>query len=319
MRILITGAAGFLGSHLCERLLAEGHQVVGMDNFVTGSPANLAHLQGKAGFEFIRHDVSNFIFVPGKVDAVMHFASPASPNPASPYGYTNLPIQTMKAGALGTHNTLGVARAQGARYLLASTSEIYGDPLEHPQKETYWGHVDPIGVRSVYDEAKRFAEALTMAYHGYHGINTSIVRIFNTYGPRMRLDDGRVVPNFIQQALRREALTVFGDGMQSRSFCFVSDLVEGIYRLLLSEEHKPVNIGNPTETTILEFAKTINDLTGNPAGIEIRPSSRLGDDPQRRRPDITRARTLLGWEPQVPLEEGIRRTIPYFQQMMGLQ
>lgn len=314
MRILITGAAGFLGSHLCERLLNEGHEVIGMDNFVTGSPENLGHLAGNPNFSFIRHDVSDFIFVPKKVDAVMHFASPASPNPASPYGYTNLPIQTMKAGALGTHNTLGVARAHGARFLLASTSEIYGDPLEHPQKETYWGHVDPIGIRSVYDEAKRFAEALTMAYHGYHGIDTRIVRIFNTFGPRMRLDDGRVVPNFIQQALRGEPLTVYGDGLQTRSFCFVEDLVEGIYRLLLSDEHNPVKIGNPTETTILEFAETINRLTGNQAGVVIKPASRLGDDPQRRQPDITRARTILKWEPKVPLEQGIARTIPYFEE-----
>lgn len=316
MRVLVTGAAGFLGSHLCEKLMMEGHQVVGMDNFVTGNPQNLAHLSGKDGFEFIRHDVSDFIFVPGKVDAVMHFASPASPNPLSPYGYTNLPIQTMKAGALGTHNTLGVARAHKARYLLASTSEIYGDPLEHPQKETYWGHVDPIGVRSVYDEAKRFAEALTMAYHGYHGIDTRIVRIFNTYGPRMRLDDGRVVPNFIQQALRGEALTVYGHGQQTRSFCYVSDLVEGIYRLLLSEEHQPVNIGNPNEITILQFAEVINRITGNAAGIEMRPSARLGDDPQRRRPDITRAQTILGWNPLISLEEGILKTVPYFRESM---
>lgn len=319
MRILITGAAGFLGSHLCERLLKDGHQVVGMDNFVTGSPDNLAHLAGNPGFLFIRHDVSNFIFVPGKVDAVMHFASPASPNPASPYGYTNLPIQTMKAGALGTHNTLGVAIAHKARYLLASTSEIYGDPLEHPQRESYWGHVDPIGVRSVYDEAKRFAEALTMAYHRYHGLDTRIVRIFNTYGPRMRLDDGRVVPNFIQQALRHEPLTVYGEGNQTRSFCYVDDLIEGIIRLLLSNEHEPVNIGNPNETTILELARTINEIIGNPSGIIYKPALRLGDDPQRRRPDITRARTILKWEPRISLHEGIQRTIPYFKQKMGLE
>ncbi|MCX8024147.1 MAG: SDR family oxidoreductase [Thermanaerothrix sp.] len=318
MRVLVTGAAGFLGSHLCDYLLAQGHEVIGMDNFITGSPDNLAHLAGNPRFLFIRHDVSNFIFVPGKVDAVLHFASPASPNPNSPYGYTNLPIQTMKAGALGTHNTLGVARAHNARYLLASTSEIYGNPLEHPQKETYWGHVDPIGVRSVYDEAKRFAEALTMAYHRYHGLDTRIVRIFNTYGPRMRLDDGRVVPNFIQQALRGEPLTIYGDGSQTRSFCYVDDLIEGIYRLLLSDEHYPVNLGNPQEITILEFAEVINRLTGNKAGIVFKPESRLGDDPQRRQPDITRARTILGWEPQTSLEEGIRLTIPYFRQKMGL-
>ena len=318
MRILITGAAGFLGSHLCERLLQEGHAVIGMDNFVTGSAENLAHLAGKPGFLFIHHDVSNFIFVPGKIDAVMHFASPASPNPLSPYGYTNLPIQTMKAGALGTHNCLGVARAHNARLLLASTSEIYGDPLEHPQKETYWGHVDPIGVRSLYDEAKRFAEALTMAYHRYHGIDTRIVRIFNTYGPRMRLDDGRVVPNFIQQALRGEPLTVYGAGDQTRSFCFVSDLIEGLYRLLLSDEHDPVNIGNPYEITIREFAETINRMVGNPAGIVQKEALRLGDDPQRRRPDITRARTILKWEPKIPLEEGLGLTIPFFKEKMGL-
>ncbi len=318
MRILITGAAGFLGSHLCDRLLKEGHSVIGMDNFITGSPDNLAHLAGHPNFLFIRHDVANFIFVPGKVDAVMHFASPASPNPNSPYGYTNLPIQTMKAGALGTHNSLGVARAQNARFLLASTSEIYGDPLEHPQKETYWGHVDPIGVRSMYDEAKRFAEALTMTYHRTHGINSHIVRIFNTYGTRMRLDDGRVVPNFIQQALRGEPLTVYGDGAQTRSFCFVDDLVEGIYRLLLSDEHMPVNIGNPAETSILQFAETINRLTGNQAGVVIKPDLRLGDDPQRRQPDITRARQILDWQPNIPLDEGIARTIPYFRAKLGL-
>jgi dTDP-glucose 4,6-dehydratase len=248
----------------------------------------------------------------------MHFASPASPNPSSPYGYTNLPIQTMKAGALGTHNTLGVARSHNARFLLASTSEIYGDPLEHPQKETYWGHVDPIGVRSVYDEAKRFAEALTMAYHRYHNLNTRIVRIFNTYGPRMRLDDGRVVPNFIQQALRREELTIYGDGQQTRSFCFASDLVDGIIRLLLSDEHDPVNIGNPSEISILDFAQTINSIVGNPTPIVLKPASRLGDDPQRRRPDITRARQILQWEPKVSLQDGIKKTIPYFQQKMGL-
>lgn len=318
MRILITGAAGFLGSHLCERFISEGHYVIGMDNFITGNQDNLVGLAGNPNFLFIRHDVANFIFVPGKIDAVLHFASPASPNPASPYGYTNLPIQTMKAGALGTHNTLGVARAHNARYLLASTSEIYGDPLEHPQKETYWGHVDPIGIRSVYDEAKRFAEALTMAYHRYHGINTRIARIFNTYGPRMHLDDGRVVPNFIQQALRNEPLTVYGDGLQTRSFCYVDDLVEGLYRLLISEEHDPVNIGNPTELTIMELANTINKLLDNPTEIILKPASRLGDDPQRRRPDITRAKGILKWEPRIQLEEGIRKTIPYFRKKLGL-
>ena len=318
MRILVTGAAGFLGSHLCDRLLSEDHEVVGMDNFVTGSSANLAHLAGNPRFSFIRHDVSNFIFVPGKIDTVLHFASPASPNPKSPYGYVNLPIQTMKAGALGTHNTLGVARAHQARFLLASTSEIYGDPEIHPQPEEYWGHVDPIGPRSVYDEAKRFAEALTMAYHRFHGIDTRIVRIFNTYGPRMRLDDGRVVPNFLQQALRGEPLTVYGDGAQTRSFCYVDDLVSGIIRLLYSSEHQPVNIGNPTETTILQFAELINQLVGNQAGITFLPRERGIGDPQRRQPEITRACNILGWEPKIPLIEGLSKTIDYFQQKMGV-
>jgi dTDP-glucose 4,6-dehydratase len=318
MRILITGAAGFLGSHLCERLLQDGHEVVGMDNFITGSPENLAHLSGKTGFSFIRHDVSDFIFVPGKLDAVLHFASPASPNPKSPYGYVNLPIQTMKAGALGTHNTLGLAKKNQARFLLASTSEIYGDPLEHPQTEEYWGHVNPIGTRSVYDEAKRFAEALTMAYHRFHDIDTRIARIFNTYGPRMHLDDGRVVPNFIQQALCGQPLTVYGSGEQTRSFCYVDDLIEGITRLLLSDEHMPINIGNPVEMTILDFAQLINHIVGNKAGIVNQPADRQESDPQRRRPDITRARTILKWEPKINLEDGIRRTIPYFRQKLGL-
>ena len=318
MRILITGAAGFLGSHLCNRLLLEGHSVVGMDNFITGNPENIAHLAGNSNFEFYKHDVANFIFIPGKVDAVMHFASPASPNPASPYGYPNLPIQTMKAGALGTHNSLGVARVNNARFLLASTSEIYGDPEVHPQPESYWGHADPIGARSVYDEAKRFAEALTMAYHRYHGLNTRIVRIFNTYGPQMRLDDGRVVPNFLLQALKGEPLTIYGDGSQTRSFCYVDDLVEGIYRLLLSDEHFPVNIGNPHETSILEFAQIINLLTGNQAGVTFLPALRLGDDPQRRQPEITRARSILNWEPYTALEKGLLNTIPYFKKMLSL-
>jgi dTDP-glucose 4,6-dehydratase len=289
-----------------------------MDNFITGSPDNLAHLAGHSRFSFIRHDVSNFIFVPGTVDAVLHFASPASPNPESPYGYVNLPIQTMKAGALGTHNTLGVAHVRKARFLLASTSEIYGDPLVHPQQESYWGHVDPIGPRSVYDEAKRFAEALTMAYHRFHGLNTRIIRIFNTYGPRMQLEDGRVVPNFIRQALNGEPLTVYGDGSQTRSFCFVDDLIDGIYRLLLSDEHEPVNVGNPAETTILEFAQVINELTGNRAGIIYKQSQRIEGDPQRRQPDITRARKILDWEPQTSLEEGLLCTIPYFKEKLGL-
>jgi dTDP-glucose 4,6-dehydratase len=323
MRILITGAAGFLGSHLCDLLLREGHIVVGMDNFITGSPDNLAHLAGHSNFSFIRHDVSNFIFVPGKLDAILHFASPASPNVNSPKGYVNLPIQTMKAGALGTHNTLGLARANNACFLLASTSEIYGDPLEHPQKESYWGHVDPTSTRSVYDEAKRFAEALTMAYHRFHGINTRIVRIFNTYGPRMHLDDGRVVPNFLKQALSKEPLTIYGDGSQTRSFCYVSDLIDGIYRLLLAQEssgnvHDPVNIGNPVETTILEFARTINKLTNNTAGLHY-IDQRMPGDPQRRQPDIARARTMLGWEPKISVEDGIGQTIPYFAEKLGIQ
>ena len=313
MRVLITGAAGFLGSHLCDRLIAEGHDVVGMDNFVTGNPENLAHLAGNQHFEFIRHDVSEYIFVPGKIDAVMHFASPASPNPESPYSYPNLPIQTMKAGALGTHNTLGVAKANQARFLLASTSEIYGDPTVHPQSESYWGHADPVGFRSVYDEAKRFAEALTMAYHRFHGLDTRIVRIFNTYGPRMRLDDGRVVPNFVKQALQKQPLTIYGDGLQTRSFCYVEDLIEGIYRLLMSDEHMPVNIGNPAEISILEFAKEINRLTDNPAGLEFHKDQRLGDDPQRRQPDITRAKSILKWQPSIDLATGLERTIQYFK------
>ncbi len=318
MRFFITGAAGFLGSHLCDRLLKENHHVIGMDNFITGNTENLAHLASHPEFEFIRHDVANFIFVPGKIDFVMHFASPASPNPASPLGYPNLPIQTMKAGALGTHNSLGVARAHNAKFLLASTSEIYGDPEVSPQPETYWGKCDPNGPRSVYDEAKRFAEALTMAYHRFHGVDTRIVRIFNTYGPRMRLDDGRAVPNFIQQALRKEALTIYGDGQQTRSFCYVDDLVEGIYRLILSDEHDPVNIGNPYEISILEMANLINQLTGNTTPLAQKSAERLGNDPQRRQPDITRAKTILNWLPKVSLEEGILKTLPYFKEKMAL-
>lgn len=318
MRILLTGAAGFLGSHLTDRLIKEGHEVIGMDNFITGNQSNLVHLAGNQNFSFIRHDVSNFIFAPGKIDYVLHFASPASPNPASPLGYPNLPIQTMKAGALGTHNSLGVARAHNAKFLLASTSEIYGDPQEHPQKETYRGHVDPIGARSVYDEAKRFAEALTMAYHRFHNIDTRIVRIFNTYGPRMRLDDGRVVPNFIQQSLRGEPLTIYGDGEQTRSFCYVDDLIEGIFRLMSSDFHEPVNIGNPSETSILEFANLVNELIGNKAGTIIKMAKRLGSDPQRRQPDITRAKTILQWEPEVSLKDGLAKTIPYFKAKLNL-
>ena len=319
MKILITGAAGFLGSHLCEYLIKQGHSVIGMDNFITGSPDNIAHLAGNDNFSFIKHDVSEYIFIPERVDAVLHFASPASPNPASPYSYPSLPIQTMKAGALGTHNTLGVAKACKARFLLASTSEIYGDPLEHPQKETYWGHADPIGFRSVYDEAKRFAEALTMAYHRFHGLDTRIVRIFNTYGPRMRIDDGRVVPNFIQQALKKEPLTIYGDGSQTRSFCYVDDLIDGIYKLLLSDEHYPVNLGNPDEISILEFANVINEFTENPAGIVYKKDKRLGDDPQRRQPDITRAKNLLNWYPLTDLKDGLAATIEYFKTKIDIE
>jgi dTDP-glucose 4,6-dehydratase len=309
MRILITGGAGFIGSHLCDRLLADGHDVVAMDNLITGSSDNIAHLAGNRRFKFIFHDVTDYIYVPGSLDAVMHLASPASP-----VDFARIPIQILKVGSLGTHNTLGLALAKGARYLIASTSEVYGDPLIHPQPESYWGNVNPIGIRGVYDEAKRFAEAITMAYHRIHGVDTRIIRIFNTYGPRMRLSDGRVVPNFIGQALRGEPLTVYGDGGQTRSFCFVTDLVEGMVRLLLSSETDPVNVGNPTELTILAFAEAINALTGNRAGIAFKPLPQ--DDPRLRRPDITRAQTLLGWAPQVPVEVGLARTIAYFRTRM---
>ncbi|MFN2127095.1 MAG: UDP-glucuronic acid decarboxylase family protein [Anaerolineales bacterium] len=318
MRILLTGAAGFLGSHLCDLLIKKNHQVIGMDNFITGSADNLAHHSGQKNFSFIRHDVSDFIFVPGKVDAVLHFASPASPNENSPLGYVNLPIQTMKAGALGTHNTLGVARENKARFLLASTSEIYGDPKEHPQTEAYWGHVDPIGKRSVYDEAKRFAEALTMAYHRFHNLDTSIARIFNTYGPRMNIDDGRVIPNFLRQALLQKPLTIYGDGTQTRSFCYVDDMVQGIYKLLLTDEHNPINIGNPNEISILELAHLINTLIGNKAGIEFVKEFSGSSDPHRRKPDITRAREILDWDPKTDLIDGLRLTIPYFKEKLGL-
>lgn len=318
MRILITGAAGFLGSHLCDRLLAEGHEVVGLDNFVTGSIDNIAHLMGNERFTFHRHDVSNYIFVRGPIDAVLHFASPASPNPLSPSAYFNLPIQTMKAGALGTHNTLGVAKAHGARFLLASTSEIYGDPLVHPQVETYPGNVDPIGSRSVYDEAKRFAESLTMAYHRQHGVDTRIIRIFNTYGPRMDLNDGRALPNLLKQALLGQPLTVYGNGMQTRSFCYVDDLIDGVVRLLLSDEHLPINVGNPDEITLLAFAEAINRMAGSHAGLTFVPDARSERDPQRRQPDITRARERLDWSPKVSLEQGLLQTIPYFKRKLGL-
>ncbi|HEY4690723.1 MAG TPA: UDP-glucuronic acid decarboxylase family protein [Anaerolineae bacterium] len=308
MRVLITGGAGFLGSHLCDRFLAEGHTVICMDNLITGNTRNIEHLAGRDDFLFIKHDVTNYIYIEGPLDAVLHFASPASP-----IDYLNLPIQTLKVGALGTHKTLGLAKDKGAKFFLASTSEVYGDPQVHPQPETYWGHVNPIGPRGVYDEAKRFAEAMTMAYHRYHGLDTRIVRIFNTFGPRMRLEDGRVVPNFIPQALRGEPLTIHGDGRQTRSFCYVDDLIDGIYRLLLSDEHEPVNVGNPTELSILEFAEVINRLTGNRAGTVFQPDKRIQDDPQTRQPDIAKARRVLGWEPTVPLEEGLRRTIDYFR------
>src|SRR5512138_2966235 len=319
MNILITGAAGFLGSHLSDRLLSEGHEVIGLDNFITGSPDNIAHLMGNERFSFRKHDVSNYIFIQGSVDAVLHFASPASPNPQSPSGYFNLPIQTMKAGALGTHNCLGLARANRARFLIASTSEIYGDPLVHPQTESYAGNVDPVGPRAVYDEAKRFAESLTMAYHRAHGVDTRIVRIFNTYGPRMDLEDGRALPNLLKQALLGQPLTVYGDGSQTRSFCYVDDLVSGIIKLLHSDEHLPVNIGNQHEMTILQFAETINKTVGNPAGVVFVKDARSVRDPQQRQPDITRAREILKWEPRVSLEEGIQKTIPYFKQKLGIQ
>jgi len=318
MRILITGAAGFLGSHLVDRLLSEGYDVIGMDNFVTGSRENLVHLVGNKKFSFIRHDVSETIHLTTKLDAVMHFASPASPNPESPLGYPNLPVETLKAGSLGTFNTLDLAMKNQARFLFASTSEIYGDPLEHPQTESYWGHVNSVGPRSMYDEAKRFSEALIMAYHRTKNVDTRIVRIFNTYGPRMRLDDGRVVPNFIQQALRGEPLAIYGNGLQTRSFCYVDDLVDGIYRLLMSDEHQPMNIGNPTETSILDFAKTINRIIGNTSGLNYQTDKRLGNDPERRCPDISRARSVLGWEPRVDLEEGLKRTITFYKNKLGI-
>jgi dTDP-glucose 4,6-dehydratase len=309
MRILVTGGAGFLGSHLCDHLLADGHHVICMDNLITGSTANIEHLAGHDRFLFIKHDVTNYVFIEGKVDAVLHFASPASP-----IDYLEYPIQTLKVGALGTHKALGLAKDKGARFLLASTSEVYGDPLVHPQPEDYWGNVNPIGPRGVYDEAKRFAEAMTMAYHRTHGVDTRIARIFNTYGPRMRLNDGRVVPNFVGQALRGEPLTVYGDGSQTRSFCYVSDLIEGICRLLLAEVNEPVNLGNPQEMTILEFAHKIVELTGSSSRIVfVRPEDmRVKDDPKLRRPDITRAQRLLGWEPTVSVEEGLRHTIEWF-------
>jgi dTDP-glucose 4,6-dehydratase len=305
MRAVVTGAAGFLGSHLTDRLLGEGHEVVGLDNLVTGDVRNIAHLAGNRKFRFVFHDVTEYIYLDGPVDAILHFASPASP-----IDYLQIPIQTLKVGALGTHKALGLARAKGSRFLLASTSEVYGDPLVHPQPETYWGNVNPVGPRGCYDEAKRFAEAMTVAYRNFHKVDTRIVRIFNTYGPRMRPNDGRIVPSLIGQALRGEPLTVFGDGSQTRSFCYVSDLIEGIYRLLLSDYRDPMNIGNPSEMTVLAFAETIRRATGTGAPIVHRPLPL--DDPRQRRPDIALAKAALGWEPTVGLEEGLRKTIEDF-------
>jgi dTDP-glucose 4,6-dehydratase len=308
---VVTGGAGFLGSHLSDRLLAEGFRVIAIDNLITGNTDNIEHLAGSPDFKFIRHNVSEYIFVPGPVNYVFHFASPASP-----IDYLEHPIPTLKVGALGTHNTLGLAKDKGATFLLASTSECYGDPLVHPQSEDYWGHVNPIGPRGVYDEAKRFAEAMTMAYHRFHRMDTKIVRIFNTYGPRMRLRDGRVVPAFISQALNNEPLTVFGDGSQTRSFCYVSDLIDGIFRLALSDFHEPVNIGNPAEMTILDFARKILALTGAQAQIVFKPLP--VDDPRVRQPDIARAKRLLGWQPKVDFESGVRETIGYFRQKLAV-
>jgi dTDP-glucose 4,6-dehydratase len=308
-RVVITGAAGFIGSHLAETLLDRDYSVIGIDNLLTGDTANISHLANR-DFSFIKHDVTNYIYVDGPVDFVLHWASPASP-----IDYLELPIPTLKVGALGTHKALGLAKAKGARFVIASTSEVYGDPLEHPQKETYWGNVNPVGPRGVYDEAKRFAEAMTMAYHRYHGLDTKIVRIFNTYGPRMRLNDGRAVPAFMSQVLRNQDVTVFGDGTQTRSFTYITDLVDGIIKLMLSSENDPVNIGNPVEMTIKQIAETIISMTGSTSKIVYRPLPT--DDPKQRRPDITRARTLLGWEPTVQLEEGLIKTIEYFRTKVG--
>ena len=310
MRVLITGAAGFLGSHLTDRFLADGHSVVGLDNFITGNPENIAHLMGNERFEFVRHNISTYTYVSGPLDGVLHFASPASP-----VDYLEHPIATLKVGSLGTHNALGLAKAKGAQFFLASTSEVYGDPLVHPQPESYWGNVNTIGPRGVYDEAKRFAEALTMAYHRYHGLDTRIVRIFNTYGPRMRPRDGRVVSNFIVQALTGEPLTIYGDGSQTRSFCYVADEVEGLYRLFMKGDSDPTNIGNPNEFTVRQLADLVVELTGTKSPIVSRPLPT--DDPKVRKPDITRARTMLGWEPQVALRDGVLRTIDYFRKVLG--
>lgn len=305
-RILITGAAGFLGSHLCDRFLKEGFLVVGMDNLLTGNIKNIEHLFPVKEFEFYHHDVTKFVHVPGNIDYILHFASPASP-----IDYLKMPIQTLKVGALGTHNLLGLAKSKGARILVASTSEVYGDPLVHPQVEEYWGNVNPVGPRGVYDEAKRFMESITMAYHTFHKVDTRIIRIFNTYGPRMRLDDGRALPTFLSQALRGEDITVYGDGSQTRSFCYCDDLVDGIYRLLMSDYPHPVNIGNPQEITLLQFAEEVVKLTGTTSKIVYRPLPQ--DDPKQRQPNITKAREILGWEPKVERHEGLKRTLEYFQ------
>jgi len=310
VRVLITGAAGFLGSHLADRFLEDGHSVVGLDNFITGHPDNIAHLMGQERFEFVRHNISTFTYVSGPVDGVLHFASPASP-----IDYLEHPIPTLKVGALGTHNALGLAKAKGARFFLASTSEVYGDPLVHPQPETYWGNVNPVGPRGVYDEAKRFAEAMTMAYHTYHGLDTRIVRIFNTYGPRMRPYDGRVVSNFIVQSLTGQPITIYGDGSQTRSFCYVTDEIEGLCRLFMDGDNDPMNIGNPNEYTVRQLAEVVVELTGTRSPIEYRDLPQ--DDPKVRKPDITRARSALGWEPSVSLVEGVTRTIDYFRSIMG--
>jgi dTDP-glucose 4,6-dehydratase len=309
-RVLITGAAGFLGSHLCDQFIQEGYEVIGMDNLLTGSLSNIEHLYPLKEFSFYHHDVSKFIHVPGPLDYILHFASPASP-----IDYLKMPIQTLKVGSLGTHNCLGLAKAKKARILVASTSEVYGDPLVHPQHEEYWGNVNPVGPRGVYDEAKRFQEAITMAYHNFHGLETRIVRIFNTYGPRMRLNDGRALPTFISQALNGEDVTVFGDGSQTRSFCYVSDLIEGIYRLLLSNEWRPVNIGNPHEISLLDFAKEIIALSGTPSKITFKLLPQ--DDPKQRQPDISRAKEVLGWEPVVTRKKGIDLTYEYFKKQLA--
>ncbi|MEL6591775.1 MAG: UDP-glucuronic acid decarboxylase family protein [Bacteroidota bacterium] len=309
-KVLITGGAGFLGSHLCDRFLDEGYEVVAMDNLITGNIQNIQHLFGRDGFKFVKHDVTNYTFVEGRLDYILHFASPASP-----IDYLKIPIQTLKVGAMGTHKILGLAKEKGARVLIASTSEVYGDPLIHPQTEDYWGNVNPVGFRGCYDEAKRFMEAMTMAYHRYHGIETRIIRIFNTYGPRMRLDDGRALPAFASQAIRGDDITVFGDGSQTRSFCYVDDLVEGIYRLLLSDESMPVNIGNPSEISILDFAKEVIELTGSKSKIVHKDLPQ--DDPKVRQPDISKAREILGWEPKVSRREGLEKTLAYFKEQLN--